>query len=94
MSRCPSSQFLVSVDVKNFTRSDGINYEAEVLNVTGVCPYSCLSCPSCKSHLSVQYYVICYLFFSTLHNPLSTKMYLSDLKTQFVPRRKHSLSRL
>ena len=24
-------------------------------------------------------------------NPLSTKLYLSDLKTQFVPRRKHSL---
>ena len=26
-------------------------------------------------------------------NPLSTKMYLSDLKTQFVPRSKHSLLR-
>ena len=24
-------------------------------------------------------------------NPLSTKFYLSDLKTQFVPRRKHTL---
>ena len=27
-------------------------------------------------------------------NPLSTKLYLSDLKTQFVPRRKHSDSDL
>ena len=27
-----------------------------------------------------------------LINPLSTKLYLSDLKTQFVPRRKHSAS--
>ena len=26
-------------------------------------------------------------------NPLSTKLYLSDLKTQFVPRSKHSLLR-
>ena len=26
-------------------------------------------------------------------NPLSTKVYLSDLKTQFVPRSKHSLLR-
>ena len=26
-------------------------------------------------------------------NPLSTKFYLSDLKTQFVPRSKHSPSR-
>ena len=27
-------------------------------------------------------------------NPLSTKLYLSDLKTHFVPRSKHSLLRL
>ena len=27
-------------------------------------------------------------------NPLSTKLYLSDLKTQFVPRSKHFSSRL
>ena len=27
-------------------------------------------------------------------NPLSMKLYLSDLKTQFVPRSKHSLPRL
>ena len=27
-------------------------------------------------------------------NPLSTKLYLYDLKTQFVPRSKHSLLRL
>ena len=26
-------------------------------------------------------------------NPLSTKLYLSDLKTHFVPRSKHSLLR-
>ena len=29
----------------------------------------------------------------SLFNPLSTKLYLSDLKTQFVPRSKHSLLR-
>ena len=29
-----------------------------------------------------------------LFNPLSTKLYLSDLKTHFVPRSKHSLLRL
>ena len=35
------------------------------------------------------------MFHILLHiNPLSTKLYLSDLKTHFVPRRKHSLLRL
>ena len=29
-----------------------------------------------------------------LFNPLKTKPYLSNLKTQFVPRSKHSLPRL
>ena len=31
---------------------------------------------------------------SLIANPLSTKLYLSDLKTQSVPRSKHSLPRL
>jgi len=33
-------------------------------------------------------------WFAVEFNPLRTKLYLSDLKTQFVPCSKHSLPRL
>ena len=35
-----------------------------------------------------------YQIYSVELNPLRTKLYLSDIRTQFVPRSKHSLSRL
>ena len=44
------------------------------------------------SHCFMRYIEVSWYGFCVSFNPLSTKLCLSNLKTQFVPRRKHSAS--
>ena len=51
-----------------------------------MCVYVCVCDYVCSYHWDLKG---CHIYI----HPLNTKLYLSDLKTQFVPRNKHTLLR-